>query len=56
MRGIRRIGTWRGEAEEIPLDLTAEMRAGFENCAVIVQEGIAGPIIGAASIRLAAPK
>ncbi|MCH9049630.1 MAG: DUF1223 domain-containing protein [Proteobacteria bacterium] len=56
VRGIRRIGTWRGEAEEIPLDLTAEMRAGFENCAVIVQEGVAGPIIGAASIRLAAPK
>lgn len=56
VRDIRRIGTWRGEEENISLDLTAERRAGFENCAVIVQEAGAGPIIGALSMRLAAPR
>ena len=56
VRDIRRIGTWRGEAMEIPLDLTVERRAGFENCAVIVQEAGGGPIIAATSMRLAAPR
>ena len=56
VRDIRRIGTWRGGAEEISLDLTAVRRQGFENCAVIVQEAGAGPIIGAASMRLLEPK
>ena len=56
VRDIRRIGTWRGGAMEITLDLTAVRRSGFENCAVIVQEAGAGPIIGAVSMRLAAPR
>jgi hypothetical protein len=56
VRDIRRIGTWRGGAEDISLDLGAARRSGFENCAVIVQEAGSGPIIGAATMRLAAPK
>jgi hypothetical protein len=56
VRELRRIGTWRGGEEKISLDLTDERRLGFENCAVIVQAVAGGPIIGAASMRLAAPR
>jgi hypothetical protein len=56
VRELRRIGTWRGGEENISLDLTDERRSGFENCAVIVQAAAGGPIIGAVSMRLAAPR
>ena len=54
VRELRRIGTWRGEATEIPLRLS-ELRAKDSDayaCAVLLQSMETGRIIGAAKIEL----
>ncbi len=43
----RSLGTWRGEAMELPLDLSAERAAGRSGVVVLVQEGDGGPILAA---------
>lgn len=52
VRAIRAIGTWGGNATEIPFDLTRQSVSGFENCAIIVQRGRAGPILGAVAVPM----
>ncbi|MFQ5773074.1 MAG: DUF1223 domain-containing protein [Kiloniellaceae bacterium] len=52
VRSFERLGTWMGERLEIPLDLTAAAARGRYGCAVIVQQGRNGPILGAAAMRL----
>ena len=52
VRELTRIGTWHGERMEIPLDMTAAAAQGRDGCAVIVQERPAGPVLGAAALRL----
>lgn len=52
VRGIVDLATWDGSATEIPLALTPRLTAGRDNCAVIVQEGEAGAVLGTAVIRL----
>jgi hypothetical protein len=37
---------------EFPLDMAAAAAQGRDGCAVIVQEQAAGPVLGAAAIRL----
>ena len=52
VRRLERLGTWMGERLEIPLNLdSAATRDNYE-CAVLVQQGRNGPIIGASQMRL----
>jgi len=52
VRSVERLGTWTGEELEIPLSLANAAARGRYGCAVIVQEGRSGPIIGAAVMML----
>ncbi len=52
VRSFERIGTWTGERLEIPLDLSAASARGRDGCAVIVQQGRYGPVLGAAAMNL----
>ncbi len=52
VRELTRIAIWEGEHMEIPFDMAAAAAQGREGCAVIVQERPAGPVLGAAGIRL----
>jgi hypothetical protein len=42
------LGTWSGEARSFDLDFAGAKAAGRGGCAVIVQQGRGGPILGAA--------
>lgn len=46
------IGTWNGEALELSVDLAAAIADGRGGCAIIVQEGRVGRILGAALMQL----
>ncbi len=48
VRELTPIGMWNGKAETIRLERQSVMRAGAETCAVLIQQGTAGPILGAA--------
>ena len=52
VRSFERLGTWTGERIEIPLDLVGAAARGRDGCAVIVQEGRAGPVLAAAAMNL----
>jgi hypothetical protein len=52
VRELSRIGTWRGARMEIPFDMAAAAVQGRDGCAVIVQQGPTGPVLGAAAIQL----
>ncbi len=51
VREWRKIGTWDGEATTLPLAV-AMGNADRRGCAIIVQAGPVGPILGAAVMRL----
>lgn len=48
VRELIPVGTWKGEAMNLQLARTAIMRPETEACIVLLQEGKAGPILGAA--------
>jgi hypothetical protein len=52
VRSFERLGTWTGARLEIPLDLTDARARGRDGCAVIVQQGRAGPVLAAAAMNL----
>lgn len=52
VREWRRIGSWNGAAVTIPLDVAAD--ADRNGCAIIVQSGPVGPVLGAAIMPLTA--
>ena len=52
VRSVMRIGTWLGDAKQFTLSLDAAEAKGRDGCAVIVQEAVAGPILGAVSFPL----
>ncbi len=52
VRELVDLGTWTGEAMEIPLDLSDAAAMGRAGCAVLVQQGRTGPILGAAVIHI----
>jgi hypothetical protein len=54
VRSFERLGTWTGARLEIPLDLSDARARGRDGCAVIVQEGRAGPVLAAAAMSLVA--
>ena len=45
------IGTWNGKAMTVQLQRHSVVHAGAERCAVLVQQGRAGPIVGAALMK-----
>ena len=52
VREMDAIGLWTGEPLEIALDLAGAAAAGRDGCAVIVQAGGTGPVLGAAMMTL----
>lgn len=48
VREMTPVGMWSGKAETIQLERQSVVRPGADACAVIVQKGKAGPILGAA--------
>jgi hypothetical protein len=48
VRELIALGTWSGEASSFDLDFAGTKAAGRGGCAVIVQQGRGGPILGAA--------
>ncbi len=46
------LGTWNGEAMELSVDLASAIAEGRGGCAIIVQEGRAGRVLGAALMDL----
>jgi hypothetical protein len=54
VRDLVKVANWTGEPLAVPLDLAAAADAGRDGCAVIVQEGIAGPVLGA--IKMLVPR
>ncbi len=52
VRSFERVGTWTGDRIEIPLDLSDAQARGRDGCAVIVQQGRYGPVLGAAAMNL----
>ncbi|MPZ09607.1 MAG: DUF1223 domain-containing protein [Kiloniellaceae bacterium] len=55
VREMRALGTWTGEAKVFPLDLQAARAEGRGGCAIIVQQGRGGPVLGAAVFDLDGP-
>ena len=53
VRDIERLGWWKGEEMEFPLAMADLSAGGRDACAVLVQAGFQGPIIGAAQLMLA---
>ena len=52
VRSLERLGTWMGQRLEIPLNLDSAAARGNYGCAVIVQQGRNGPILGAGRMIL----
>jgi hypothetical protein len=52
VRELVDVGTWTGEELVIPLDLSNAAAQGRAGCAVLVQQGRTGPILGATVIHI----
>lgn len=52
VRTMRKVGTWRGGAQTIVVQLAEIAPAQVSGCAVMVQLGEVGPILGAAALAL----
>jgi len=52
VRKMTPLGTWSGAAMEIPFDMAAAAAGGQDGCAVIVQQGKTGMVLGAAQMPL----
>ena len=53
VRGAQSLGQWTGDEMRVPIDMDFLAEVGADCIAVLVQEGVAGPILGAAKLRLA---
>jgi hypothetical protein len=51
VRELIPIGMWNGKAMTVQLEKHSFMHKGAESCAVLLQQGQAGPIVGAAMMR-----
>jgi len=52
VREMHQLATWNGQAVELALDLEAARAQGRGGCAIIVQQGRTGPVLGAAEMKL----
>jgi hypothetical protein len=50
VRELTPVGMWSGKPLTVHLERDAVLRPGIDACAVLVQQGMAGPIVGAASL------
>lgn len=50
VRGLRNLGMWRGQSMEIAVQSTDLFRGERDGCAVVVQLGMTGPVLGAAKL------
>jgi hypothetical protein len=55
VRELVLLGTWAGKAKAYPLDFAKARAEGRGGCAVIVQEGAGGPVLGAGVFDLDEP-
>ncbi|MGF1628918.1 MAG: DUF1223 domain-containing protein [Kiloniellaceae bacterium] len=55
VRELHALGTWSGKAKTFPLDFQSARAKGRGGCAVIVQQGRGGPVLGAALFDLDGP-
>lgn len=55
VREMTALGTWSGTAKTFPLDFAKARAEGRGGCAVLVQQGRGGPIVGAAVYDLDGP-
>ncbi|HEX2338355.1 MAG TPA: DUF1223 domain-containing protein, partial [Hyphomicrobiaceae bacterium] len=51
VRELMPIGSWSGKALTVELERQAILRPGADRCAVLLQQGHAGPIVGAALLN-----
>ncbi len=51
VRDLMPIGMWNGKPMTVQLERHSFMRPGADRCAVLLQQGQAGPIVGAALLR-----
>ena len=51
VRELIPIGMWNGKAMTVQLERSSFMQPGTDRCAVLLQQGHAGPIVGAALLR-----
>lgn len=51
VRELTPIGMWSGKAMKVQLERDSFQRADSERCAVLLQQGKAGPIVGAAMLK-----
>lgn len=52
VRGSQSLGSWNGGQMRLPIDMARVAEVGADCIAVLIQEGGAGPILGAAKLRL----
>jgi hypothetical protein len=52
VREWRKLGTWNGTAMKIPLGVSEATETEHDACAVILQAGEVGPILGAAAFKM----
>ena len=52
VRELEEVGRWDGEEMVVPLDLAGAAARGRDGCAVIVQRGRTGPVLGALAMAL----
>ncbi len=52
VREFKELGSWTGQPMTLALDLDAAQAQGRGGCAIIVQQGRTGPILGAADMKL----
>ena len=52
VREMERLGVWRGEALDLPVDLASLRDAGRSGVAFLVQQAGQGPILGALEVEL----
>lgn len=52
VREMEQIGTWTGEELRLPVDLAAAAARGRDGCAIIVQAGASGRVLGAIAMNL----
>jgi hypothetical protein len=54
VRSMKPVGTWDGKQADVVVNLAEEIAAGYQNCAVLLQQGEGGRIVAAAKLPMSA--
>jgi hypothetical protein len=52
VRDVRKLGVWNGEPVELTADLPSPAGRGRDGCAILVQTGEVGPVLGATLVMM----